>query len=53
MALDGGLRCNDQHLGAMNYAPTEKTYPCQGDEVRRTLGQVSHGRAEQREGEYQ
>ena len=23
MALDGGLRCNDQCLGAMNHAPTK------------------------------
>ena len=25
MALDGGLRCNDQRLGAMNHAPTKPT----------------------------
>ena len=28
MALGGGLRCNDQRLGAMNHAPT-KNYPCE------------------------
>ena len=28
-SLDGGLRRNDEGLGAMNRAPYKKTYPCQ------------------------
>ena len=31
MALDGGFRCNDQRLGAMNHAPT-KNLPLVGEE---------------------
>ena len=42
VALDCGLRRNDRRLGAVNRAPTQKTYPCEEGRGRR--GRAAVGR---------